>query len=143
MKAINPSVDKTKDGMLQVLLILAGVAAGKFTTAFASKFLPAWAAPLLNSAGLIPHFSGASANEKAFGNGMLIAGTLDSFAQLQAKIPFLQKFSPFVPKLNGVGNHGSFAPRLNGPVYNQTDVNMAIGSAPVTKGLISDSGVLI
>jgi hypothetical protein len=95
------TVNKAKNGAVDALLILAGVAAGKFTIGFAKKFMPPVVAPALGLAGLIPHFSNSSDEEKAFGNGFMVAGVLDGFAVLAEKVPFLKSFSSFVPKLAG------------------------------------------
>lgn len=96
------TVNKAKNGAIDALLILAGVAAGKFTIGFAKRFMPPAFAPTLGLAGLIPHFSNSSDEEKAFGNGFLVAGVIDGFAVLVEKVPALKAFGTFVPKLSGL-----------------------------------------
>lgn len=98
------TVNKAKKGLTEVVLTLLGLTAGKIAMNLASGKVPDVAVPAIGLVGLAPHFMEGSSDELvAFGNGITLAGAIDGFQKVKARVPFIANlpFVDSVPSLAG------------------------------------------
>lgn len=144
MDTIKPSVQKTKDAVAEAASTLGGFLAANFAMTLFEKFLPNLGkfSPALGASGFVPHYTNASDNWKAFGNGVIAAGGAEALKKVTSgQTGFMQKINAALPGRGTFEGLASYRPfPLRGLGATPVDEMLLAGGKPANgQRILSDA----